>query len=383
MTGVPPEGNEFSTIAVKRDQYVWARSPVRLDLAGGWTDTPPYTLLYGGKVVNAAVNLNGQPPVQVFVRKTADHQIRVQSIDLGIREDLTEYEHLRGYDNPGAPFALARAALVSLGLSPERSGCASLREHLRRMGGGLDISLFVAVPKGSGLGTSSILGGTILGALHRILGQAASIEQISREVLRLEEMVTTGGGWQDQVGGLAGGVKYSESAPASKLSVAVEYLDDYLFRAPTATACLTLYYTGITRLAKDILDDVVARVRAREPEYLALHEELKLLASDMRSAISKRDIGGMADLVSRSWEANKRVHPSTTNDEVDALLARTRPHYRGAKLLGAGGGGYCLFVSESQQQAGRLRAALEEISDESARIVDFSLNREGLEVSVS
>ena len=117
----------FPRIAVKKDQFVWARSPVRLDLAGGWTDTPPYTLLYGGKVVNAAVNLNGQPPVQVFVRKTPDSRIRVQSIDLGIREDLTEFDHLLGYDNPGAPFALVRAALVSLGLTPVTSNCASLR----------------------------------------------------------------------------------------------------------------------------------------------------------------------------------------------------------------------------------------------------------------
>ena len=56
--------------AVKLDQIVWARSPVRLDLAGGWTDTPPYTNRYGGAVVNVAVDLNGQSPIQVFVRRT-------------------------------------------------------------------------------------------------------------------------------------------------------------------------------------------------------------------------------------------------------------------------------------------------------------------------
>ena len=50
------------------DQIVWARSPVRLDLAGGWTDTPPYCIEYGGQVLNVAVDLNGQPPIQVFAK---------------------------------------------------------------------------------------------------------------------------------------------------------------------------------------------------------------------------------------------------------------------------------------------------------------------------
>jgi hypothetical protein len=47
---------------VLEDQIIWGRSPVRLDLAGGWTDTPPYCIQHGGRVVNLAVNLNGQPP---------------------------------------------------------------------------------------------------------------------------------------------------------------------------------------------------------------------------------------------------------------------------------------------------------------------------------
>ena len=47
---------------VYSDQIVWGRSPVRIDVAGGWTDTPPYSLFAGGNVVNLAIELNGQPP---------------------------------------------------------------------------------------------------------------------------------------------------------------------------------------------------------------------------------------------------------------------------------------------------------------------------------
>src|SRR5205085_1480512 len=53
---------------ILEDQIVWGRSPVRLDLAGGWTDTPPYCIEHGGRVLNLAVDLNGQPPIQVFAR---------------------------------------------------------------------------------------------------------------------------------------------------------------------------------------------------------------------------------------------------------------------------------------------------------------------------
>ena len=55
-------------MSVYADQIVWGRSPVRIDLAGGWTDTPPYSLMEGGNVVNLAIELNGQPPLQVYVK---------------------------------------------------------------------------------------------------------------------------------------------------------------------------------------------------------------------------------------------------------------------------------------------------------------------------
>lgn len=356
---------------------------MRLDLAGGWTDTPPYTLLYGGKVVNVAVNLNGQPPVQVYVRKARERRIRALSIDLGVSEIFSSFADVQEYDKPGSPFALVKAALVLLGFAEESAGGRTLEQLLDSMGGGMDITLFVAVPKGSGLGTSSILSGTILGALHRFFGDSASIEQLTPEVLRIEAMMTTGGGWQDQVGGMVGGVKFVESRAGDELNFCIEYLDDFLFSDGGAAGCFTLYYTGITRLAKNILDEVVSGVKSGDPGYLALHGHLRDLAEHMRVAISRRNLPAMARLVAESWEANKHIHRSVTNEDVEDLLGATKPYYTGAKLLGAGGGGYCLFISETQEQATALRTMLSARRHDSARLVGFSLNREGLQVSVS
>jgi hypothetical protein len=67
MTDLSGFRNEKPFRNVLRDQIVWARSPVRLDLAGGWSDTPPYCIMNGGRVMNLAVELNGQPPIQVYI----------------------------------------------------------------------------------------------------------------------------------------------------------------------------------------------------------------------------------------------------------------------------------------------------------------------------
>ena len=389
---IPPGHRQARRRAVKADQIVWARSPVRLDLGGGWTDTPPYTNLFGGAVTNVAADLNGQPPIQAFVRPVADPVIVLHSIDLGEREVIRESAELHAYTNPSASFALPRAACALLGVGADDAAeggagrrPAELASVLTRLGGGFELSLLAAVPKGSGLGTSSILGGVILAALLRYFGLACTPDDLFLSVLELEQMLTTGGGWQDQIGGLAGGVKYIETRPGSHPRPLVHQLDPWLFEEPDWKDRMTLYYTGVTRLAKNILQEVVDRVNHREPAFLFTHEYLRALAREARTAIALRDYPRLARVVRGSWRANRLIHPSTTNEDIDALLAATSPHWSAVKLLGAGGGGYALFLSETRRAADRLREMLETRSarSEAARLVEFSLSRTGLQVSVS
>ena len=84
--------------SVYPDQIVWGRSPVRIDLAGGWTDTPPYSLFSGGNVVNIAIELNGQPPIQVFIKPTASLEIVLRSIDLGAEEHVGDFDRLYAFN---------------------------------------------------------------------------------------------------------------------------------------------------------------------------------------------------------------------------------------------------------------------------------------------
>ena len=221
--------------AVKKDQIVWARSPVRFDLAGGWTDTPPYTNRYGGAVVNVAVDLNGQSPIQVFARRTPEPQLALHSIDLGLTEIIGDTAALRGFRNPGSPFSLPRAALVLIGLGAGKPDGAPLAPIFQAAGGGLELTLLCAVPKGSGLGTSSVLAGTILAALERFYGMPVLRDELFLQVLEVEQMLTTGGGWQDQIGGLVGGLKYIESRPALKPRPVIHQLDPWIFESAECT----------------------------------------------------------------------------------------------------------------------------------------------------
>jgi galactokinase/mevalonate kinase-like predicted kinase len=108
------------------------------------------------------------------------------------------------------------------------------------------------------------------------------------------------------------------------------------------------------------------------------------LALDAKDAIERRDREALSDVLALSWAANQRVHPSTTNEEVEEILAATRAHFRGVKLLGAGGGGYALFLSPDLREAEAVRDVLRRrFENERARLVDFSLSPCGLEVSVS
>ena len=382
--------------SVKPDQIVWARSPVRMDFGGGWTDTPPYTLREGGRVCNVAIDLNGQPPIQVFCRPLAEPEFRFHSIDLGEGERVTSFAALEDYRNPLVPFALPRAALCILGFTRANHPGRTLADVLKALGGGVEVTLLAAVPKGSGLGTSSILGAVLLAALERFFGvfdeRHINTGELYRQVLQMEQMLTTGGGWQDQIGGVAGGVKYAVSPPGLRPDLAVYQLDPWLFETPEAVSRYTLFYTGATRLARNILQEVVDGYNSMNPASLFTVRRIGALADAAREAFALRDIDRFAWVVRESWKQNCLIHPSTTNEEIDGMLAApaVAENCQAMKLLGAGGGGYAFFVSESAEAAVRLRDGLEawaagraQGGASGARVVELSLNRVGLQVTVS
>jgi galactokinase/mevalonate kinase-like predicted kinase len=374
-------------LALKEDQIVWGRSPVRLDLAGGWTDTPPYCLEHGGAVVNLAVLLNRQPPIQVFVRPTAEPVISLRSIDLGSAEVVSTYAGLTTYKDPRSGFSLPKAALAMAGFHPDfASGRAAptLRARLQRFGGGLEISLLSAVPKGSGLGTSSILAATILGALNRACALGWDEVGLYNRVLGVEQLLTTGGGWQDQAGALFRGIKLIETSPGPAQNPSVRHLPQHLFGPSQANRTLLLYYTGITRLAKGILKEIVHDMFLSRFTTLQTLDLIRTNAHALFGAIQQSDQAALNRCIARSWDLNKQLDRGTTTPEIEGVLRRCGPDLVAAKLLGAGGGGYMLLCAATPEAGDRIRLRLEkEPPNRRARFIDFEIAESGLEVTVS
>ena len=373
------------TRRVLDDQIVWGRAPVRLDLAGGWTDTPPYCLQHGGRVVNVGVNLNGQPPLQVFARVGEKPELVIRSIDLGIEERVRTFEELSWYDQVGSGFTIAKAALALAGFLP-RFGArqSSLEQQLREFGGGLEISLLSAVPKGSGLGTSSILAATLLGTLSEVCGLNWTTQQIFQRTSALEQMLTTGGGWQDQVGGVLRGLKLVQTEEGLAQTPVVRWLTERFWGPEFADQTVLLYYTGITRVAKGILQEIVRGMFLNSQPHLAILEDIGANADAIADAFQRDDWDGMTAAVRRSWELNQRLDSGTNPPGVQAIMAQVSDWLAGAKLLGAGGGGYLLMYAKDIEAARRVRESLtRQPPNAKARFVGLSLSTTGLQVTRS
>jgi galactokinase/mevalonate kinase-like predicted kinase len=371
---------------VYSDQIVWGRSPVRLDIAGGWSDTPPYCIQNGGTVVNLAVNLNGQPPLQTFIRLCSEPRIVFRSIDNGVSEEITTWDELAGYNDIGSAFTIPRAALSLAGFHPDfcQTSFKSLREQLMAFGGGIEISLLAAVPKGSGLGTSSILAATLLGALSDFCKLGWDKQEISHRTLILEQLLTTGGGWQDQYGGVFGGVKLLETEPGFQDKMSIRWMPESVFTHSDYKTNWLLYYTGITRVAKNILSEIVRGMFLNSSVRLNVLDQIRLHALDMYDAVQRDDYQQTAYLVKRSWELNKALDAGTNTEVIQSIVNQIDDYILGLKLLGAGGGGYMLIAAKDAEAARRIRETLTQNPPNSlARFVQMDLNQEGFCVTRS
>ena len=366
-------------LSVADDQIVWGRSPVRIDIAGGWTDTPPYCLMEGGHVINLAIELNGQPPLQTYVRPSKEPRIVLRSIDLGAVEVVETTEQLIDFMHVGSPFSIPKAAVVLAGF-----GRQNLKQELEAFGAGIELTLLSAIPAGSGLGTSSILASTVLGALNDFCGLGWDKNEIGRRTLILEQMLTTGGGWQDQFGGVLGGVKLLQTGKGFHQSPQVRWLPNDLWTQPEYKACHLLYYTGITRTAKSILAEIVRRMFLNHGDELRLLRDMKEHTMDMYEAIQQNDFARMGMLVRKTWQQNQQLDNGTNPPAVAALTDLIDDLCLGYKLPGAGGGGYLYMIAKDPEAAVRIKQILgEHRLNKNARFVDMTLSTSGLQISRS
>lgn len=152
------------------------RLPLRVNWGGGWSDTPPYCNEKGGTVLNAAILLNGEKPVEVTLERIPEQKVVFDSRDMDVHGEFDTIEPLQATGDPYDPFALQKACLLACGIIPREGH--TLGEILERLGSGFVMHSEVTnVPKGSGLGTSSILSAACVKAVFMYL-QRANLLQI-------------------------------------------------------------------------------------------------------------------------------------------------------------------------------------------------------------
>uniref|UniRef100_A0AAY5EAF0 L-fucose kinase n=1 Tax=Electrophorus electricus TaxID=8005 RepID=A0AAY5EAF0_ELEEL len=350
--------------------------PARLDLSGGWSDTPPIAFEHGGVVVNMAVRVDGRRPIGARARRVAEpHLVLVSTsgapgCSMTSRVVCEVLADLDTHCQPHAPGALLKAVCVCSDVVCVSSPLSLEQQLLQHWGGGLELHSWSLLPHGSGLGTSSILAGAVLAAVYRCTGRSYDTSSLIHAVLHLEQILTTGGGWQDQVGGLVGGLKLARSHAALPLRVDVEQLtvpQDFLAALQER---LLLVYTGKTRLARNLLQDVVRNWYSRLPSIVQNAEQLVSNAEECAHACTEGSLPRLGASIDRYWQQKKAMAPGCEPAAVRTMMNALRPLTLGQSLAGAGGGGFLFILMRDAHQEERVQ----QILHSTPGLGDFSLH---------
>ena len=356
-------------------QTIRVTAPVRIDFAGGWSDTPPICYQEGGTVLAAAVTLDGQRPIEVTVSPRKDKFVKVVSKDLGKRTLITSAEEIADHHDPHDWCCLVKSALTVTGFPfGER---------------GIDIVISADLPKGSGMGTSSILGAATIAALLGFAAQKArpgatdvDHDQVGALTLKLEQEMRTGGGWEDQYAGMTPGLKMLRSKPGREQSIVVSGVRMPAGFERELKSRSLLYFTGQKRMARNVLRRVLG-FYADNPHNFGkiLIDAVKKGAEKAERAVVRGDLTTFADCVNAYWRDKKLLDAGSTNEQVDDIIDAIRPYVSAVSLAGAGGGGFMYILAKSPADARRIRRFLEaNPPSPHSRFYTFDIDRRGMAV---
>ncbi len=303
-----------------------SKAPLRLGLAGGGTDVSPFSDIYGGAILNATINMYAYTTIQ----PTDDGRIVFDSPSNGLHEEFNSCSYLE----PNGFFILHEGVYNRI-IRQYHNKPLSFR-----------LSTFVDSPPGSGLGTSSTLVVSILGAfvewLKLPLGEY-DIAHLAYEIERID--LGMSGGKQDQYAATFGGFNYMEfngdNVIVNPLRVRQRHLDELAHN-------LVLYYTDTSHVSAQIIEDQQKNVMAKKQSSIEAMLKLKNQAALMKETLLRGDIDGIGSILDYGWKYKKQMADSITNSLLDSIYdAAKAAGATGGKVSGAGGGGYMFFYCPS------------------------------------
>jgi fucokinase len=380
------------------DKWVISTAPARIDLAGGWSDTPPICYEFGGAVTGLAVTVDSYKSLSCRCRILPGQTgifLRSEIYDSSTGTRTSCAQTLVGnvvaigdFRNQLSDCALLKCALVCLGmvsiddihnnrpLYPLINQFCGSSEDVR-----MEIVVTSLLPQGSGMGTSSILGGCALASIAKAVGRVDMEDEdhLIHSVLILEQLLSSGGGYQDQVNGLIGGLKTVTSrAGRLPLEISVERVDISPATCSQLNQRLVLAFTGKTRLAKGMLQNVLRRWARRTPEILNVVKSLVEDAHITQKAIQDGDMALLGECLNSYWKQKKimagtdgGVEPDAARQVIEGLLERQS--IVGASLCGAGGGGFMvLLCAQNMDRRGIQTTVQNEMAGQSLDIAGFT-----------
>lgn len=350
---------------------VTVRLPIRVNWGGGWSDTPPYCMENGGTVLNAAVLLNNERPIAVTVKKLSENKIILTSTDNGSYKEFTNLCELTSCCDPHDPFALHKAALIACGIISADSE-EDLPTVCERLGGGIYLNTRVeGIPKGSGLGTSSILAAACVKAIYEFLGLRADNGEMYEKVVCMEQLMSTGGGWQDQIGGMLPGIKMLTSTADLQQKINIRQLNvpENILEELKERFCLI--YTGQRRLARNLLREVVGKYIGADPTATQVLDKIQDVAQNMAISLESGNLDKFCRLLNEHWELSKRLDSGCTNTCIDQIFKSIEDLIDARMICGAGGGGFLQVILKKGVTKKQLQERLFEIfSDSGVEVYD-------------
>jgi D-glycero-alpha-D-manno-heptose-7-phosphate kinase len=324
-----------------------ARAPLRIDLAGGWTDVAPYSARRGGAVVNVAINLHAH--VQVRRQRSG---VNLHALDLGAAVTARGAAELR----PDGELGLLKAAARRLG--PR---------------GGFEVLTSSDAPAGSGLGGSGAMGVALVAAFGVLAGERPLAAEIAQQAFQLEAGdVGIVGGRQDQYAAALGGLQFLEFGERRVSATRLAVSDDGLRELERH---LVLCYTGASRLSAEMHARVWRRYAEGDRATLKALDGLRGCALDMRDAVAKGRLGTVGDILSRNWAHQRALGEGMETGTMRSLArAAATAGAAGCKACGAGAGGCMVFLAK----AGRAFAVAEALRGAGGQVLRCSFDAAGV-----
>lgn len=332
----------------------FSKAPLRIGLAGGGTDVSPYSDLFGGAVLNAAISLYANATIEII----NENKIIVEALDRNERQEF-DFTHQLPIDGQ---------------LDLLKAVYNRIQKDYSMPVTGFKLSTFVDAPAGSGLGTSSTLVVAVLGAFKEMLQLPLTNYETAQYAFDIERNdLKLTGGKQDQYAATFGGVNFMEFYDAGKVIVnPLQVPGNYLKELENN---LVLYFTAISRESADIIPEQVNNVLTKNETSINAMHHLKEQAQMMKDALLNGKLDEIGEILDYGFKQKKLMAKNISNQTIESIYsAAKKSGATGGKISGAGGGGFMIFYCPGYSRTN----VIEALNNFGGEVKKYSFVNQGL-----